>query len=253
MILTIIAKILLAVVPGSLLLAYIYHKDPHKEPDSALTFAFLSGILVAVLAVGIELGIKYSLFGTGDYTTLLGAVLMAFLVAALPEEGLKLIYLTKAVKHEKVKPHFDEHFDGIVYAVFVGMGFAIVENILYVLPEENWLMTGLARAFLSVPAHYAFAIIMGYYFSLYHFVDHSRKNAFLMFFLPFLLHGCYDTLVMSVKINPTLGGIAFLVLIVFCVKMHQQANRRIRNLIDLDRQKEQELNNLTSRSDILTI
>jgi len=237
-ILVIIAQLLLAIVPGFLLLTYIYRKDPHKEPVRALALAFFFGIVVASLAMLVEVVIKSFLFGSGEASSLLGVVAMAFLVAALPEEGLKLLYLSKLVKHKKVQPHFDEYFDGIVYAVFVGMGFAVVENIGYVLSHENWLATGIGRALLAVPAHYAFAIIMGYYFSLYHFVDRSSKNACMMFFMPFLLHGIYDTLALSGAVNTTVGGIAFIVLIYFCVKMHKQANRRIQHLIDLDNSKE---------------
>lgn len=237
-ILIIIAQLLLAIVPGILLLAYIYRKDPRKEPIRALALAFFFGILVATFAALVEAGIKYCLFGMESPSSLLGVVAMAFLVAALPEEGFKLLYLSKLVKHKKVQPHFDEHFDGIVYAVFIGMGFAVVENIIYVLPQENWLAVGIGRALLAVPAHYAFAIIMGYYFSLYRFVDRSPKNACLMFLAPFLLHGAYDTLALSGTVDTLIGGIAFVVLIYFCIKMHKQANRRIRHLIDLDESKQ---------------
>ena len=110
----------------------------------------------------------------GEPTTLIGSTMQAFVVAALPEESFKLLALWLVLRKN---PFFDEHFDGIVYAVCVELGFAAVENIFYVFSEEEWVTVAISRALLAVPGHYAFAILMGYYYSVYHFVDHSPKVA----------------------------------------------------------------------------
>ena len=74
------------------------------------------------------------------------------------------------------KKEFDEPFDGIVYAVMVGMGFATVENISYV--SQYGLMTGIMRLFMAVPAHASFAIIMGYFMGKARFS--AKKENFLL-------------------------------------------------------------------------
>jgi RsiW-degrading membrane proteinase PrsW (M82 family) len=67
-------------------------------------------------------------------------------------------------------PYFDEHFDGIVYAVCVGMGFAGLENIMYVFQNmDDWMSVSVARAIFSVPGHFFFAVSMGYFYSCVHF------------------------------------------------------------------------------------
>lgn len=98
--------------------------------------------------------------------------MQAFGVAALLEEAFKLLTLWVVLRKN---PYFDEHFDSIVYAVCVGLGFAAVENIFYVFSEEERVTVAVSRALLAVPGHYAFAILMGYYYSIYHFVDHPPK------------------------------------------------------------------------------
>lgn len=86
---------------------------------------------------------------------------------------------------------FDETFDGIIYAVMVGMGFATLENIGYVL--QHGMGTGILRMFLSVPAHATFAILMGYHLGLAKFDATNRKKyLFLAVFWPVTFHGTYD-------------------------------------------------------------
>jgi hypothetical protein len=76
---------------------------------------------------------------------------------------------------------------------------------------------------------------MGYYYSIYHFVDHSPKIAACVLLVPVFAHGVYDALAMSGLVNPVIGGISFLVLIYFCVKMHKVAKTKVLALIDKDK------------------
>lgn len=116
----------------------------------------------------------------------------AFLVAALCEEAFKLLAVYILIWKN---PNFNERFDGIVYAVFVSLGFALVENILYVF--SNGMSTGIARAFTAVPAHAMFGIMMGYYLGLSRFSAKKRVRYFILAFLiPFFLHGLYDFILM---------------------------------------------------------
>ena len=180
----------------------------------------------------VELAIETALFADGGPHTLFGTTVQAFLVAAVPEETFKLLALWMVLRKN---PYFDEHFDGIVYAVCVGLGFATIENIFYIFSHENWLTIAVTRALLAVPGHYAFAVLMGYYYSIHHFVDDSPKIAACILLVPIMAHGIYDSLAMSGTVNQYVGSIAFLVLIYFCIKMHKKAYRKVVALVEEDK------------------
>ena len=221
-----------ALLPAILLWLYIWKKDTQKEPTSWLVKAALWGVAVIIPVAIFESGIEAMLFGVGGKpTSLFGTTTMAFVVAALPEESFKLLALWRVLRKN---PYFDEHFDGIVYAVCVGLGFASMENIMYVFGEEDWFSTAIVRALLAVSGHYAFAILMGYYYSVYHFVDHSPKVAVCVLLVPVLAHGTYDALAMSGLVSPVIGGLSFFVLIYFCVKMHKVARNKVLAMIEKD-------------------
>lgn len=222
-----------AVLPAILLWLYIWKKDFQKEPTAWLVKAVLWGVAICIPVALVEGGIEALLFGAdGKPSGLLGTTTLAFVVAALPEETFKLFALWMVLRKN---PYFDEHFDGIVYAVCVGLGFAAFENIGYVFREDNWLPIAIVRALLAVPGHYAFAILMGYYYSVYHFVDHSPKVAACILLVPVLAHGTYDAIAMSGIINQYIGGLSFFVLIIFCVNIHKVAKRKVLALIKKDR------------------
>ena len=103
-----------------------------------------------------------------------------------------------------------------------------MENIGYLIEGgDEWIGTAIARALLAVPGHYAFAVLMGYYYSIYHFVDHSLRTKISILLVPVVAHGIYDALVMSGMVNETVGSFAFLLLIYFCIKMHKFAYRKM--------------------------
>ena len=226
-----------AILPAILLWLFIWKKDTQKEPTSWLLKAVLWGVAIIIPVAILESGIETILFGVeGKPTTLFGTTTMAFVVAALPEETFKLLALWMVLRRN---PYFDEHFDGIVYAVCVGLGFAAFENIMYVFGEEDWFSMAIVRALLAVPGHYAFAILMGYYYSVYHFVDHSPKVAACVLLMPILAHGTYDALAMSGIVSPIIGGLSFFVLVYFCVKMHKVAKKKVLALVEKDTNKKQ--------------
>lgn len=222
-----------AILPAILLLLYIWKKDPQKEPTSQLIKAVSWGVAICIPVAILESGIDAYLFGTEDASSIMDTTVKAFLVAALPEEAFKLLALWLILRKN---PYYDEHFDGIVYAVCVGLGFAAIENIFYVFGEgEDWMGVAVTRALLAVPGHYAFAILMGYYYSLYHFVNHSPKVAVCILLVPVLAHGIYDALALSGTVNPYIGGLCFFVLIWFCIKMHKVARTKVVALIKKDK------------------
>ena len=234
---TILIPIAAALLPAIALLYYIWKKDKQKEPTSWLRKAVLWGVVICFPVAIVELGIKMVLFGDGMPSSLTGTTAMAFLVAAIPEESFKLFALWRVLRRN---PYFDEHFDGIVYAVCVGLGFAALENVSYVFTQENWMATAVMRSLLAVPGHYAFAILMGYYYSVYHFVDHSPKVAACVLLVPVFAHGVYDALAMSGLVNTYIGGISFFVLIYFCIKMHKAAHSKVLALLHQDEEGNQQ-------------
>ena len=228
--------IVAAILPAILLWLYTCRKDAQPEPMSQMLKAFLYGALICIPVSFVENYISGTLFASeGSPSNLIGSTLEAFIVAAVPEEGFKLLALWLILRHN---PFFDEHYDGIVYAVCVGLGFAAVENVGYVLMHADaWLSVAVTRALLAVPGHYAFAVFMGYYYSLYHFGQKSAKNLLSIFFIPVLAHGCYDAFALTGTVEPVLGGISFILLIYFCIKMHKNARQKITAQVERDRRE----------------
>ena len=223
-----------AILPAILLWLYTCKKDAYPEPMSQMLKAFLYGALICIPVAFVENYISGILFeAEGSPSTLIGSTVEAFIVAAVPEEGFKLLALWLILRKN---PFFDEHYDGIVYAVCVGLGFAAVENVGYVMMHADaWLSVAITRALLAVPGHYAFAVFMGYYYSLYHFGQKSIQNLLSIFLIPVLAHGCYDAFALTGTVEPVLGGISFIVLIFFCIKMHKNARQKIIAQVERDR------------------
>ena len=216
-----------AVVPVLLLLFFIYGKDFNPEPKKAVFKAFFYGALSSLPALLVEELVAG--FGLVDMepSTLAGAAWVSFLGASIPEESAKLLMLWLFLRK---CPEFDERYDGLVYAAAVGLGFACVENIIYVVQSgTGWLETSILRAFLSVPGHFAFAVIMGYYYSRNHFdwVKASVWDQVKVWLYPVLLHGIYDTIAFSVSIGPVWAVLMMLALIVFCFFLFRYTRRLI--------------------------
>ena len=214
-----------ALLPVAVLLFYIYRTDPYKEPFKQLRKAFFYGVLIVLPVSIVEAPLALLIENSPFNHTVLGSTMKAFFVAAIPEEGFKLLALWLVVRKN---PYFDEHFDGIVYAVFVSLGFAALENIGYVFQSgEDWMTVSIARALLAVPGHYAFGVLMGYFFSIYYFINRSRKYKYLVLVAPVLAHGIYDTLAFYSEISETMGLIGFVLLIVFCVRLHRLCFKKL--------------------------
>lgn len=178
-----------AAFPVVIFLYMIYQKDHEKEPLSLLLKCFGGGCLSVILSLVITypLGLLANYF-PGDFLSSFHA---SFFEAGIPEEVAKYCFLYLIVWKSKELNH---HFDGIVYAVFVSLGFAFVENIFYVI--EGGMNIAIARAVLSIPGHGLDGVLMGYYFSLARFHEGKQRILFLIkaLLLPILFHGGYDFL-----------------------------------------------------------
>ena len=183
--------LILALAPVVAILLLIYYRDRYeKEPVKLLLAAFGMGglsILPVMLVEAFLSGFMNYFYGT------FAVFWQSFVVAATTEEFFKLLFLYGLVWK---RTDFNETFDGIVYAVFISMGFAAIENVMYVFDYGS--QTGLVRAITAVPGHFLFGVAMGFYFGLAKFYPQYKKKligAALLY--PVLLHGVYDFILMS--------------------------------------------------------
>lgn len=178
----------LAIAPGFAICIFIYLKDKHRrEPLGVLLVSFILGMLSIIPALILELVLGRGMDDTQNASTL-SVAMYAYGVVAFSEEGSKFLVLRFFAYTRKA---FDDPFDGIVYAVMVGMGFATLENIGYVM--AHGIGTGITRMLLSVPAHATFAVLMGYHVGLAKFDPERRNWYFLLGLLwAIVFHGTFD-------------------------------------------------------------
>jgi RsiW-degrading membrane proteinase PrsW (M82 family) len=181
----------ISLAPVFIIAFYIYSRDKYeKEPFLTLLKALLTGILIVLPVVLLE---KLLMMFSRGSEGMAYAGYNAFIVAGLTEEGMKFLAFYFIFWSNT---NFNEKFDGIVYAVYIALGFAGIENILYVFTGGYGV--GIIRAVTAVPAHALFGVVMGYYFGMARFSTKLRTvYLILAFFLPFLFHGLYDFILMS--------------------------------------------------------
>ena len=150
----------LAVAPVALILGVVFKLDRHGEPAKVVALTVLFGALATIPIVIAEAVLSWG-FGLPldlNLTSYSSAAVTAFLVAAVIEEcGKFAILWWDCAKHSA----FDEAMDGVVYGVAVSLGFALVENVMYVFGSEDSLSVCVARALTAVPLHAACGVIMG--------------------------------------------------------------------------------------------
>ncbi len=176
--------IALAIAPGIAICLYIFYKDIYnKEPKLNLIVSFILGSATIIPAAYIE-----ELLAPGMYDSTSKLFVYSYFVIALVEELGKFVVLRF---YAYPKKSFDEPLDGIVYAVMVGMGFATIENIGYVM--QYGISVAFLRMFLSVPAHATFAVLMGYHVGKAKFAASNRSLfLFLGLFWAIAFHGTFD-------------------------------------------------------------
>jgi RsiW-degrading membrane proteinase PrsW (M82 family) len=222
----VIILLALALAPGLAIAFYIFYKDQHeREPTRLLIKSFLYGIGSVI----VTLLISYSLEGAGvvdlEANTFWETVIDAFFVVALVEEFSKFIFVRWLLYPNK---NFNEPFDGIVYTVMVGMGFATLENITYVM--NGGIGVALLRMFTAVPAHAIFAVIMGFFIGEAKFLQRNRTLYLIVGLLAAtVVHGFYD-LFLFLSFPTGIWAGAFISLFIAlllarkAIKIHQEAS-----------------------------
>lgn len=184
-----------ALAPSLALLYYIYLRDKYeREPRQLLFKVFALGSLAVIPIIFVEL--RLNLFDL-ETDSLLKAGYTAFIVAGLVEEGFKYLMFCLFIWGNN---NFNERYDGIVYSVFISLGFATTENLGYVALSGGF-HTAIIRSLTAVPAHALFGMVMGYYFGMAKFADGDRRKRNLIYALlvPVFLHGIYDFIIFSMS------------------------------------------------------
>ena len=193
----ILTLFIISALPVVLICWYIYSKDKNKEPIQLLFSLFVKGIsscfLVLVVSELMEMMIPFLEKDVIDMTTF-EVFFYSFIGVALVEEACKWYFVNKIGYNSKC---FDEKYDIIVYAVFVSLGFAFFENMLYVF-TNNSISIGISRALLAVPGHACDSVFMGYYLTIAkqaHLMgnkEQEKLNKLMSIIIPTILHGIYD-------------------------------------------------------------
>jgi protease PrsW len=177
----------LALIPGFIIGLYIYLMDIRHPESSRIIFLSVG---CGVLSFLLSLGIGYLLHTNTDVHQgdVIHQMIRALVFVGLVEEGSKFLFLRTILFHHR---QFNQPFDGIVYAVMVGMGFATAENILYVFNGDAG--TAIVRMFTAVPAHAVFAVIMGFFIGEAKvFKTSSALYSGMALLFAAFVHGYYD-------------------------------------------------------------
>jgi RsiW-degrading membrane proteinase PrsW (M82 family) len=218
----------LALAPGAAIMLYIYLKDKHeREPLSLLITSFFYGALSTLITLGVSVPLNFLIEIKND--DVVEQFIEAFFKVALLEELSKFIFVRLILYPNR---NFNEPFDGIVYAVMVSMGFATVENVMYVF--EYGFETAILRMFTAVPAHATFGVMMGYYLGKAKFAHtKSLYFALLALFIPTFFHGAYDYFWFIAEVKDIWAGVWIFAVVSLliglalsrsAIRLHQQAS-----------------------------
>ena len=228
--------VLAALLPPFYLLMRVYRLDRiEKEPVKLLFFLFLLGAVSTIPAIALELGLGnllvtiFNQVRLTDFTVNLYYLIDNLICVALVEEGLKFVFLRFGTWKNK---SFNYRFDGIVYAIFVSLGFATAENVLYV--TSNGMGNAVMLALTAIPGHCIFGIYMGTYYGWAKMYDRRGMNGrrnyelFKALAVPTLLHGIYDY---SLTIDSEYAFYGFLI---YIIVLDVVASKHIRRSASLD-------------------
>ena len=206
--------VLIAVIPALIMMIFIYFQDNHeREPLGLLLKIFGLGVLSAVPSIICEAIAEKLINVTFGGTFLIYHMVTAFFGVAIIEEGFKFLAAYMVTWRNK---HFNYKFDGVIYCLFGSMGFAAIENVLYLFRAEADAVVGrgIQRGLLAIPAHAMCAIFMGYFYGNAKYAKSYgdrpgvKKNLFMGFIIACSLHGFYDFCLMTQR---------WLFFMIFCV------------------------------------
>ncbi len=216
--------LIIAVLPIYIVGLYVYNKDKDKEPKKLLRKLFIFGMLSCVPTIILELLIGH-FFGEEELMNLWELLIYTLINIALIEEICKWFVVYKLTYHNK---EFDHIYDAIVYCIFAALGFAVIENLLYV--YIGGVGVGIFRAISAIPGHAAYAVIMATYYGRAKAaeINHNRRNECLNLALsiiaPTIAHTIYDYLLFTGKF------ILLIVFLIFVVAIYKYSYNKIKAL-----------------------
>ncbi len=187
--------LLIGMLPAFLLIRYLYRLDSiEKEPVGLLLHLFILGGIMTVVASGMEMaGLRAERLFLRDTSSLAFKVIENFVVIGVSEELVKYIALRRTTWYNI---NFNYRFDGVVYSATTALGFAAVENVLYIL--RFGIGVAPVRALTSIPLHCITGIFMGHYYGQAKYCESRHLWDAMTFYnilsiaIPALLHGFYD-------------------------------------------------------------
>jgi len=213
---------LFAIIPSIFLVRYFYLQDINKpEPIRLIVKVFFMGILCTIPVIILETIISIIIKPLA-YDEAIFSFLQAFVVAGLCEESMKLAVVLFFIYNNK---HFDEIMDGIVYTIVASLGFACLENIMYV--SDGGISTALLRSFTAVPLHAFCSGIMGYYIGKSKFSDEKKYYILKGLFMAIFIHGCYNFVLFA-------GGIYSFIIFPILLSSYKKLKFYIKSAIEED-------------------
>ncbi len=183
-----------AVLPAAFLMIRVYHSDRLERESSRMIRSLIIAGIVSTLLAQIEERVGQTILNLFvPQNTRLYNMILYYGIVAIAEESSKYLFMKRRTWNN---PEFNCQYDGVVYAVIVSLGFALWENINYVLAYG--MSTAIIRALTAVPGHACFGVFMGVFYGIarkhenWGNKDTSRFMRFLSLFVPMTLHGAYD-------------------------------------------------------------
>ncbi len=204
--------IFMALAPICIILFYVYIRDKYeKEPYKLLMIGVIAGYFLTYPIIFFEeLLVDFMPVGSPRFE----AFYISFIVASFVEEGLKFLLLLALVWKNK---NFNEKYDGIVYGVFIALGFASCENIMYVTNEVlGGVETAILRGIISIPAHSFYGVFMGYYLAKAKYIN--KINLIFAFFVPFIFHGTLD-FILSIEFKLNVVTLVVYIIVLYYISL----------------------------------
>lgn len=205
---------IVAALPALLLLGFIYYRDRKEKPPVKLMILLLAtGAATTVPAAIVEFIGQAFVMGDSDDLGLRLLIFCFFVIAVTEELGKYLVTICITWKSKEMQ----HSYDGVIYAVCSSLGFAILENVLYV--YQGGLLTGIMRAFTAIPLHCTVGVVMG---ALY---AKAREEAYAgdrggmigymawAYLVPVCIHGAYDYAIMAASYGLIAEGWIYVILI----------------------------------------
>jgi RsiW-degrading membrane proteinase PrsW (M82 family) len=242
----VVGLLAIAIAPAVALFLFFYLRDKYRrEPVGVLLVTFGLGAAALVPAAMTSLSLQKLTGWRSSTPSLLQAFLGAIFIVGLVEEGAKFLVVRFYAYH---RPEFDEPYDGIMYSVMAALGFATLENVLYVF--SNGAGTGVMRALLAIPSHAFDGVLMGYFLGEAKFARNDRTGNWLSalgFGLAVVAHGLYDFIVFTLDKRPLMVLSLITMAILFWViffkatrRLSEQSPRKHPQLAALHRSSAQE-------------